>query len=66
MAKNLIRKGKSVIVHDMVDANVASLVKFGATSASSTSEVAQQCNTIVTMLPSTPHVSQVYEGKKGI
>ena len=60
MAANLLKHGKKLTVFDVNAASVASLVTKGAHAASSPAEVARSANTIITMLPSSPHVRQVY------
>lgn len=42
------------------------MIKIGATSASTPREVAEQADVIVTMLPASAHVKEVYSGKDGI
>ena len=51
MARNLLAKGRPLLVYDKVAASVDQLTGDGATAASSPREVASQCKTIVTMLP---------------
>ena len=52
MARNLLAKGRPLLVYDKVAASVDKLTgDGGATAASSPREVASQCKTIVTMLP---------------
>jgi len=66
MAANLIKKGHSLIVYDIQSGAAKNLVEMGAKVASSPAEVAAQVNTLVTMLPASPHVTGVYTGPKGI
>lgn len=42
------------------------MVNVGATSANSPKEIAEQADVIVTMLPASAHVKEVYTGKDGI
>lgn len=51
MARNLLAKGRGVVVYDKVRGSVDELVKDGAITAGSPGEVAAQCKTVVTMLP---------------
>jgi len=60
MAQNLLKAGKSVVVFDVVPEQAQLLAKEGATVAKSPKEVATQTKTIITMLPSSPHVQSVY------
>ncbi|KAK7495698.1 hypothetical protein BaRGS_00013145 [Batillaria attramentaria] len=66
MARNLIKKGHSLIVYDNVPASVEALKADGATVAASPKEVASQTNLIVSMLPASQHVLEVYTGSSGI
>jgi len=66
MARNLIKKGHKLSVYDLNPAVVDSLVSLGAKKASRPAEVANGAKVIITMLPSSPHVKEVYLGKDGI
>jgi 2-hydroxy-3-oxopropionate reductase len=66
MAKNLIKAGYSLIVHDINPNAVSELVNMGAENVSSPREIAERCRTIVTMLPNSPEVEEVILGHKGI
>lgn len=66
MAKNLINAGHRLVVYDVYPEAIESLSKLGAVPVQSPADVAGQCDSIVTMLPSSPHVAEVYSGKKGI
>jgi 3-hydroxyisobutyrate dehydrogenase len=66
MANNLLKAGKNVIVNDISETSVANAIANGASSAATPAEVAAKATTIVTMLPSSPHVRTVYEGENGI
>jgi 3-hydroxyisobutyrate dehydrogenase len=67
MAVNLAKAGNHIVVFDVVDANIQSVTPHGCVDvAASPREVAKQCNTVVTMLPSTPNVEDVYLGKNGL
>ncbi|KDO25782.1 3-hydroxyisobutyrate dehydrogenase [Saprolegnia parasitica CBS 223.65] len=67
MARNLAAAGNHLVVFDVVDANVQAAKAHGKVEAAATPrDVAKQCHTIVTMLPSTPHVSDVYLGPHGL
>jgi 3-hydroxyisobutyrate dehydrogenase-like beta-hydroxyacid dehydrogenase len=61
MALNIAKAHKSVILQD-VNAAAVELVKSkidGATAAASPAELASEAHTIITMLPSSPHVQEV-------
>jgi 2-hydroxy-3-oxopropionate reductase len=66
MAKNLLKAGFPLMVHDIVRPQVAELVGLGAEEAHSPKEVAQKCKTIITMLPNSPQVEEVLLGKEGV
>ncbi|XP_046846457.1 3-hydroxyisobutyrate dehydrogenase, mitochondrial-like [Xenia sp. Carnegie-2017] len=66
MAKNLMKNGHNVIVNDIVDTVVQDLQKEGANVAHTPAELASKVSVIITMLPSSPHVSEVYLGPNGI
>src|SRR5436309_6918825 len=66
MAKNLIKAGFSLVVHNRSRAKVDELVKQGATAATSSKEVASSVDIIITMLPNSPDVELVALGPNGI
>ena len=66
MAKNVAEAGNPLTVHDVNPAAVRELEQFGAQSAATPREVAQRVDVLVTVLPATPQVEQVYLGPGGI
>ncbi|MEM9141328.1 MAG: NAD(P)-binding domain-containing protein, partial [Pseudomonadota bacterium] len=66
MASNCVRKGFNLIVHDIRPDPVADLVALGAQSAASVQQLAAQCSTIVTVLPTGREVDEVVMGPDGI
>ncbi|KAL4140386.1 hypothetical protein PRNP1_014670 [Phytophthora ramorum] len=67
MADNLRKHGHKLVVCDPAPSNVQKQVeKGGAVAASTPAEVAEQCDTIITMLPSTAIVESVYLGDEGV
>lgn len=66
MARNLLKKGFPVIVHNRSRAAMDELSKEGATVASSAAEVARNAQVIITMLPDGPDVETVLEGADGV
>jgi len=66
MAKNLIKAGYPLVVHNRSRAAVDELVGAGAKGATSPREVARQCDVLITMLPNSPDVELVALGKDGI
>ena len=66
MARNLIKAGYSLVVHNRSRESVDELAREGATPASSSKEVAEQSDTVITMLPDSPDVDQVVLGPEGV
>src|SRR5690606_41290552 len=66
MARNLMKAGHSLVVHNRSRAIVEQLASEGATPASSPREVAEQVEFVFTNLPDSPDVEQVVLGKDGI
>jgi 2-hydroxy-3-oxopropionate reductase len=67
MAKNLLKAGYPLVVFDVVEEAVQSLVAEGASRAASPREVAERSGDfIITMLPNSPHVREVVAGKEGL
>ena len=66
MARNLLKAGYPLIVHNRSQAAVAELAAEGATKAGSPKEVAEQSDVIITMLPDSPDVELVVFGENGI
>ncbi|KAJ8571770.1 hypothetical protein ON010_g5064 [Phytophthora cinnamomi] len=67
MADNLRKNGHKLVVCDPVPANVQKQVdQGGAVAVATPAEVAEQCDTIITMLPSTAIVESVYLGDSGV
>jgi 3-hydroxyisobutyrate dehydrogenase len=66
MAANLIKKGFSLVVFDLVAERMRSLSALGAEGANSCNEVAENCSVVITMVPSSPHVREAILGKNGV
>ena len=66
MARNLLKAGYSVIVHNRSRGSVDELTKEGAQGATSSKEVAERSEIIITMLPDSPDVELVYTAEQGI
>ena len=62
MAKNLLKAGFPLVVHNRSRAKVDELVKEGAAAAMSPKEVAAASDVIITMLPNSPDVELVALG----
>jgi len=66
MARNLIKAGYSLVVHNRSRTAVEELSKEGAQPAASSKEVAARSEVIITMLPDSPDVELVYAGEQGV
>ena len=66
MAGNMQQKGFSLLAYDIADAPLQELVGSGASAAGSIAELAAECRTIITVLPSHAEVEAVVLGKGGI
>jgi len=66
MAKNLIKAGHRLVVHNRSRGAVDEVVAAGATAGASPADVARQADVVITMLPDTTDVEQVLTGPNGI
>lgn len=66
MARNLIKAGYSLFVHNRSRPAVEEIVKEGAKAADSPQAVAAQTEVVITMLPDSPDVDLVYAGERGV
>src|SRR5258706_14968358 len=66
MAKNLLKAGHKLIVHDVVAASVDEIVAAGAAKGASSKDVAARSNIIITMLPDGPDVETAVLGPGGV
>ena len=66
MARNLLKAGYTLIVHNRSRGVVDELGKEGAKAAASSKEVAERSEIIITMLPDSPDVEIVYAGEQGV
>ena len=66
MAKNLLKAGHGLVVHNRSQGAVQELAALGAKAAASPREVARQTKTIITMLPNSPDVELVALGANGL
>lgn len=68
MAANLVKSGHSLVVNDVSEDAVKKLqsVHKDVKVAKTPKELAAQVDSVVTMLPSSPHVQEVYCGDNGI
>ncbi len=66
IARNILKAGFPLVVHNRSRAAVEELAAEGATRASSPAEVAQQVDVVFTNLPDTPEVEKVVLGEGGV
>jgi 2-hydroxy-3-oxopropionate reductase len=66
MARNLIKAGHRLVVHNRSRAAADEVAKDGATAASSPADVARAVTIVITMLPDTPDVELVLTGPNGV
>lgn len=66
MARNLIKAGYQLVVHNRSRGVVEELSKERAQTATSPREVAARSEVVITMLPDSPDVELVYAGEQGI
>ena len=66
MARNLLKTGYTLVVHNRSRAAVDELAKEGAQAAPNSQEVTRRSEIIITMLPDSPDVELVYAGDQGI
>jgi len=66
MARNILKAGFPVLIHNRSQAAVDELVAEGAVRANSPKEVAEQVDVVFTNLPDSPDVEKVVLGENGI
>ena len=66
MAQNLVKAGYPLVVHTLNRDAVDALAADGAVPATSSEEVAQKSDIVITMLPDSPDVEQVVFGANGV
>jgi 3-hydroxyisobutyrate dehydrogenase-like beta-hydroxyacid dehydrogenase len=66
MARNVLAKRHTLVVHDVNAAAVSALASAGARSAATPKDVAAQCDVVITMLPDAPDVERVALGTDGV
>jgi 2-hydroxy-3-oxopropionate reductase len=66
MARNLLKAGYALVVHNRSGTAVDELSKEGAQPGASSKEVAAASEIVITMLPDSPDVELVYAGENGI
>jgi len=66
MAKNLMKAGYSLSVYDIVKEPVKELVGMGAKAARSAKEVGEKAEIVITIVPSSKEVQEVYLNEDGV
>ncbi len=66
MCRNLLKAGHSIKAFDMVPALIGNVVSHGAAHAGSVGECVKDVEAVITMLPSSPHVRNVYSYEAGV
>ena len=66
MARNLLKVGYTVIVHNRSRPAVDELIKENAQAATSSKDVAERSEVVITILPDSPDVELVYTGDAGV
>jgi 2-hydroxy-3-oxopropionate reductase len=66
MAKNLIKAGCSLVVHNRSRSAVDEVVAAGAQPGASPADVARRSPIVITMVPDTPDVQRVLTGTDGV
>jgi len=66
MARNLMKAGYPLVVYNRSRQAVEELSKEGAQAATVAQQVAELAEIIITMLPDSPDVEQVYSGESGV
>ena len=66
MAHNLLKAGYPLVVHNRSQKPVQELVAAGAMAATCPSQVANQSQVVITMLPDSPDVEEVALGPEGL
>ncbi len=66
MCRTLIKHGHTLKVYDMVPELVRKVVEHGAHAANSVADAGKEVDVVITMLPSSPHVRNVYGSRNGL
>src|ERR1041385_3950221 len=66
MARNLMKAGYGLVVHNRSQSAVEELSSEGAQVGHNPSDVANRTEIIITMLPDSPDVELVYSGARGV
>src|SRR5512144_2537407 len=66
IARNILKAGFPLVVHNRSRAAVDELIAEGALAANSPKQVAEQVDVVFTNLPDTPDVEKVVLGENGV
>src|SRR5215208_7977660 len=66
MARNLLAAGYELVVHNRSRGKAEGLAEEGASVADNPKEVAESCETVITMLSDSPQVEEVLAGEEGV
>lgn len=66
MARNLMKAGYSLVVHNRSRAAAEELAKEGAQTAATPRQAAERVEVLITMLPDSPDVEAVFLGENGV
>ncbi len=66
MAKNLLKAGYPLTVYDIAPDKAEEVVEAGAKAGSSSKDVAEKSEIVITMLPNSPEVKEAVLGKNGV
>ena len=66
MVRNLLKRGHTLKVYDIVADPVKALAAEGCIAGTSAIDCAREAEVVITMLPSSPHVRGVYGGDYGV
>ncbi len=66
MARNLLKAGYSLTVYDIVPEKMDDVVEAGAKAGSSSKDVTEKSEIVITMLPNSPEVKEAVLGKNGV
>ncbi len=66
MALNLLNAGFGVVVHNRSPHRLKAVIDAGGVAAAGPTEVARQCDVVITMLPDSPDVESVVMGASGL
>ncbi|XP_048327865.1 probable 3-hydroxyisobutyrate dehydrogenase, mitochondrial isoform X2 [Ziziphus jujuba] len=66
MANNLVKAGYKVAVHDINENSMKKFSDMGVDTKKTPFEVAEDSDVVITMLPSSSHVDNVYTGPNGL